>query len=78
MSKLRIVYADLTIARSFNGRVAGFGPADGGSNPPSAAFLQVSRGKIFENVHAGIAQLVEHLPCKRRVIGSTPIVGSGM
>ncbi len=33
-------------------------------------------GKIINDILADLAQLVELPPCKRRVIGSTPIVGS--
>ncbi|UVY69938.1 MAG: hypothetical protein [Bacteriophage sp.] len=35
----------------------------GGSNPPTIA-------------NAGLAQLVEHLPCKQDVSGSNPLTGT--
>lgn len=76
-AKLRIVYLDLTIAGSFNGRTAGFGPAYGSSNLPSAAFFTGAR-KVAENEHADIAQLGEHPPCKWKVVGSNPTIGSGL
>ena len=42
--------------------------------------LSLDRGSIYfvkKNV-GGIAQLVEHLPCKQGVIGSNPITSTNM
>ena len=33
-------------------------------------------GIYFEKINGGIAQLVEHLPCKQGVIGSNPITST--
>ena len=35
-------------------------------------------GGSFRRIEGGIAQLVEHLPCKQGVIGSNPITSTNM
>ena len=42
--------------------------------PGGGAFI-FAKGKICEE-DGGIAQLVEHLPCKQGVIGSNPITST--
>ena len=43
----------------------------------AAAYLGLTlRKKRTEHTHASIAQSVEHPPCKRKVVGSTPTAGS--
>ena len=42
------------------------------------AFPKVVEGIYFRKGEGGIAQLVEHLPCKQGVIGSNPITSTNM
>jgi hypothetical protein len=48
---------------------------------PDRAFDYESKGREFESLRArhldgGIAQLVEHLPCKQGVSGSNPLIST--